>query len=173
MENLLMKLTICAGLFFGGLAVLKIGGFYLLHRLVKQKAYENYTKKQLKELKKKKEQQRIKQQLELEDILKKGELQVYYTQARDLFHDAIQARNLDREQILYLKKVINEALGDYINDFRYTRFKNDAHEIYTKIKSSHISIPDFKKIIQLIKVFEAQNAGQFLTIVEEEAKERM
>lgn len=168
MENFLTKLTIYAGLFFGGLAVLKIGGFYLLHRLAKEKTYENYTKKQLKELKKKKEQQRIKQQLELEDILKKGELQIYYNQAQKLFHDAIQNRNLDREQILYLKKVINESLGDYINDFRYARYKNDAHEIYSKLKSSHISIPDFKRIIQLIKNFEAQSCNEFITVVEEE-----
>lgn len=165
MENLFTKLTIYAGLGALGLVLLKIGNFYLMHRLAKEKAYANYTKKQLKELKEKKEQQRIKQQLELEDILRKGELQIYYNQAQMLFHDAIQNRNLDREQILYLKKVINESLGDYINDFKFIKFKNDAHEIYSKLKSSHISIDSFKKIIQLIKAFEAQNSENYITII--------
>lgn len=166
MENLLTKLMIYAVLFIAGGALLKIGSFYLLHKLAKEKAYANYNKKDLEELHKRK----IKQQIELEDILRKGELQPYYKQAKDSFNEAIKSSNLTREQILFLKKVINESLGDFINDYKDIKFKNDAHEIYSKLKCSHIKIPDFKKFIQLIKTFEAQNDGVILTLVEEKKR---
>jgi hypothetical protein len=161
MENLLIKLMIYAALFITGGALLKIGNFYLLHKLAKEKAYANYKKKDLEELKHKK----IKQQLELEDILLRKDVELYYKQAKDLFNEAIKSSNLTREQILYLKKVINDSLGDFINDYKYTHYKNDAHEIYSKLKCSHIKIPDFKKIIQLIKNFEAQTDNTYVTIV--------
>jgi hypothetical protein len=167
MENLLIKLTICAAIGTTLIATLKISSFYMLHRMAKEKAYANYNKKKLQELKEKK----FKQQMELEEILLRKDIEPYYQMAKDLFNNAIKSGSLTREQILYLKKVINEALGDFINDYRTTRYKNDAHEIYSKLKSSHISVPDFKKIIQLVKSFEAQSTDEFITIVE--PKERL
>lgn len=161
MENLLMKLMIYAMLGGLGVITLKILSFYMLHRMAKEAAYANYNKKKLKELNEKK----IKQQLELEDILLRKEIEPYYQHAKNLFHDAMQSRSLSREQILYLKKIIDESLGEYINDYKCTRYKNDAHEIYSKLKSSHISIDSFKKIMQLIKAFEAQNSDSYISII--------
>lgn len=163
MEIVLTKLMIYAGLGSLVIAAIKIGNFYLLHRLAKEKAYANVKKQEFEELQMKK----IKQQLELEEILLRKEIEPYYQMAKDLFNNAIKTSCLNREQILYLKKVINESLGDYINDYKYTRYKNDAHEIYSKLKSSHISIDSFKKIIQLVKSFEAQGAGDYITVVKE------
>lgn len=166
METLLTKLVIYATLGVLALAAIKIGNFYLLHRLVKEKAYQNYNKMKHEELQKRK----LKQQIELEDILLRKEIEPYYLKAKNLFHDAIQAGNLNHEQILYFKKVIDDSLGDYLLDYKYRHYKNDAHEIYSKIKCSHISIDSFKKIIQLIKSFEAQNEGTYITIANEKEK---
>jgi hypothetical protein len=163
METLLTKLMIYVGLGAMVLVTLKIGSFYLLHRLAKEKAYANVKKQKLEELQMKK----VKQQIELEEILLRKEVEPYYQMAKDLFNNAIKAGNLNREQILYLKKVINDSLGDYLNDYMYTRYKNDAHEIYSKLKSSHISIDSFKKIIQLVKSFEAQAAGDYIIVAKE------
>lgn len=162
MENLLTKLMIYATAGAFGLAFIKIASFYLLHRLTKEKAYSNYNKQKLQDLQHKK----IKQQLELEDILLRKEVEPYYQIAKDLFNNAIKTGNLNHEQILYLKEAINDSLGDYINNYRHTRYKNDAHEIYSKLKSSHISIDDFRRIIQLIKSFEAQSCNDYITIAE-------
>jgi hypothetical protein len=161
METLLTKLMIYATIAAMLPVLIKIGNVWLMHKLTKEKAYQNYNKQKAQEL----QQKKIKQQLELEDILLRKEIENYYQIAKDLFHDAIQAGNLNHEQIFYLKKVINESLGDYLNDFKYMKFKNDAHEIYSKLKSSHISIDSFKKIIQLIKSFEAQTAKDYITII--------
>jgi hypothetical protein len=164
MEELLTKLFVYATLFFTLAAALKIGNVYLIHRFTKEKAYQNITKAQLKALRDKK----LSQQLELEEILLRKELEPYYLRAKDLFNNAIKSGNLSREQILYLKKIIDDSLGSYLNDFKYTKYKNDAHEIYSKLKSSHISVASFKRIIQLIKSFEAQGEGGYITITKDE-----
>lgn len=161
MENFLTKLTLYVTLGAAALIILKILSFYLLQQLAKEKAYANFKKRDYEQL----QERKIKQRMELEDILLRKELEPYYTTARDLFNDAIQASNLNHEQILYLKKVINESLGNSINDYKFARYKNDAHEIYSKLKSSHISINDFKNIIQLIKTFEAQSSNDYITVV--------
>ena len=164
METLLTKLVIYATLGVLALAAIKIGNFYLLHRSAKEKAYQNYNKKKREELQKRK----FKQRMELEDILLRNEIEPYYLKAKDMFNNAIKCGNLNREQILYLKKVINDSLGDYLLNYKYNCYKNDAHEIYSKLKCSHISITDFKMIIQLIKSFEAQGEGAYITITGEE-----
>jgi hypothetical protein len=158
-DEFILKLTICLVLVIAITAAIKIASCYLVNSITRAK-YCRGTKDR-----NKLEEKKIKQQLELEDILQRGDLRIYYSQARDLFHDAIQDGNLNHEQILYLKKVIDDTLGEYLNDFKYTRYKNDAHEIYSKLKSSHISIDNFKRIIQLIKSFEAQSEGEYITIV--------
>lgn len=161
MENLLTKLLAYVVCGAAALVSIKVLSFYLLHRLAKEKAYENFRKKDYEVL----QQKKLKQRMELEDILTRKELEPYYVATKDLFHDAMQAGNLNHEQILYLKKVINESLGNSINDYKYTYYKNDAHEIYSKLKSSHISIDNFKRIIQLIKTFEAQGSNDYITVV--------
>lgn len=161
MENFLTKLTLYVVLGAATLITLKILSFYLLHKMAKEKAFENFKRKDYEAL----QQKKLKQRMELEDILQRKELEPYYQMTKDLFHDAIQAGDLNHEQILFLKKVINESLGNSINDYKFTHYKNDAHEIYSKLKSSHISITDFKKIIQLIKTFEAQSGNEYITIV--------
>jgi hypothetical protein len=161
METLLTKLMIIATLVAMAPILIKIGNVWLMQKLTKEKAYANYNKQKSQEL----QQKKIKQQLELEDILLRKEVEPYYETAKDLFNNAIKSGNLNREQILYLKKVINDSLGDYLKDFQYTRFQNDAHEIYSKLKSSHISINSFKKIIQLIKAFEAQTCKDYITVI--------
>ena len=161
MENFLMKLTFIVVLGAAALILFKILSFYLLQQMAKEKAYENFRKKDYEAL----QQKKLKQRIELEDILLRKELEPFYQTTKDLFHDAIQAGNLNHEQILYIKKVINESLGSYINDYKYTHYKNDAHEIYSKLKSSHISVDNYKKIIQLIKTFEAQCCDEYITVV--------
>ncbi|GLC32880.1 hypothetical protein bsdE14_42900 [Clostridium omnivorum] len=161
MESFLTKLTLYVVSGAAALVSFKILSFYLLHQLAKEKAYDNFKKKEYEAL----QQKKLKQRIELEDILLRKELEPYYITAKDLFHDAIQAGNLNHEQILYIKKIINESLDSYINDYKYTHYKNDAHEIYSKLKSSHISVDNYKKIIQLIKTFEAQCCDEYITVV--------
>lgn len=160
-DELMLKLIVCLALVIVIIVAIKVANCYLINSMSRAKQIGTSRKKHNELLKERK----LKQQLELEDILQRGELRIYYSQARDLFHDAIKAGNLNHEQILYLKKIINHNLGEYINDFKYIRYKNDAHEIYSKLKSSHISVDSFKKIIQLIKSFEAQSEGDYITII--------
>lgn len=162
MENLLTKLTIYVSLFFAGLTVLKISNVWLMHRLTKEKAYQNIRKKDIETAKERK----LKQQLELEDILLRKEVEPYYLQCRNLFNNAMKSGNLTREQILYLERIISESLREYAHDYMTRHYKNNCHKIYSMLSSSHINIDSFKKIIQLIKTFEAINQAAYLTVVD-------
>ena len=61
-----------------------------------------------------------------------------YKCAKDLFHNKMQSGKLSREQILFLKKVLNNDLGENAALYK-CQYKNDAHEIYSKLKSIYIT----------------------------------
>lgn len=74
-----------------------------------------------------------------------------YLSAQYLFNQLMKAGKLNRKQILYLKKLINNALGTYEKDYKNKHFENDAHEIYTKMKSIHIDKSDWMQIINYLE----------------------
>jgi hypothetical protein len=90
-----------------------------------------------------------------------------YIIARDLFRDNMKAGLMNRMDILTLKQLLNESLGDYIHEFDNYKhvvkqgkkevikygFQNDAHEVYCKMMSYHISPGEWQKIIGYLKGF--------------------
>lgn len=56
---------------------------------------------------------------------------------------------LSRQQILGLKKLINVML-DGVKKYDNYYFKNDAHEIYVKLKDDRLSTLDYQEIINYI-----------------------
>jgi hypothetical protein len=75
-----------------------------------------------------------------------------YPECRDLFKQAMQDKRLTREQIIYFKDKLNERLGT--NRRYYNKsYKNDAHEIYTKLKSPFLDNKDYEVLINTIMNF--------------------
>ncbi|MEW9093918.1 MAG: hypothetical protein AB2417_02450 [Clostridiaceae bacterium] len=99
-----------------------------------------------------KNKKRRDKKLKLGDVVQSKEIEPYYLQARDLFKDLMQQKSLNREQIIYIKVLIDERLGHY-KKYYYKHYQNDAHEIYSKLKSAYLSIPDYKDIIQTLNTF--------------------
>lgn len=62
-----------------------------------------------------------------------------YQETVYLFKDCIQHRYMSRQDILEFKSLLNEALGKNTSKYSGYSFSNDAHEIYTKLKDTHIS----------------------------------
>lgn len=75
-----------------------------------------------------------------------------YPEAKELFKDAMKNKKLSREQIIYIKSQINDCLGEN-RKFYSSKYSNDAHEIYTKLKSPFLSNRDFTRIIKIIDKF--------------------
>lgn len=79
-----------------------------------------------------------------------------YHDVKELFKSAMRAKRLTREQVLYIKQMLNEFLKPY-RQYYINRYKNDAHEIYSKLKSPFLSNKEYEKIssfiLECIKIY--------------------
>jgi hypothetical protein len=75
-----------------------------------------------------------------------------YYEAKDLFNSSIKSGKLNREQILYIKYSLREFLSNY-REYYANRYKNDAHEIYTLLKSPFLCNDHYSSIITTINYF--------------------
>lgn len=71
-----------------------------------------------------------------------------YLEAVDLFKYGIQNKCLSRRDILGIKDEINKVITNNYNGFKP---KNDAHEIYTKLKDKGISKPQMEQLRDFIR----------------------
>jgi hypothetical protein len=117
-------------------------------------------KKDLKDIEK---QKTLKYQDDIKEIWER-ERKGYYEIARELFHSAMKQGKLSREQILHVRRLLEDSLGNYVHDFddyykvvkkgnkevKVMGFENDCHRIYTYMKSYHISVEDWQRIIDFL-----------------------
>lgn len=76
-----------------------------------------------------------------------------YELLRNCFHDMIQGKQLSNSQILTFLDVINSNLGNHLGNYRNFKFENQAHEIYTKLKSSKFKDNDYRVLYnELIRI---------------------
>lgn len=87
-------------------------------------------------------------------IANNNEKSFYYNYAKDKFKELLKGKRLTREQILYLKQLINSCIPKEHMAIYKINYKNDCHEIYCKLKSSFISEEDFKRIIGFLTMIE-------------------
>jgi hypothetical protein len=69
-----------------------------------------------------------------------------YEFGRDEFNKLMQGRRMKYEDIQKFKALINNLLGDRISKYQDYTFKNDAHELYVKMKSTFLNENDWGKI---------------------------
>jgi len=144
-EEALLKLTMLTMLVGGGLILIKVLNQILLMRITKEKAMSVYNKK---EAEKYRRQQELERQ-EMERVINFKKVEPYYIQTKDLFKYLIKSRKLNHEQVLYLKKLLNNILGE--NQKYYTKkYDNDAHEIYSKIKSTCMGTQDYERVFDYL-----------------------
>lgn len=72
-----------------------------------------------------------------------------YPKTRDRFKACMAAGMLSRPQIMYVKQLLNDSLGTKTKYYNQ-HYRNDAHEIYTKLKSPFLSNADFEKILDFL-----------------------
>jgi hypothetical protein len=127
--------------------------------------------------KQKKRQKYVKSKMNFDDYqmikeIYKNEREQLYLQNRDLFRDLMKEGKLSRENILYLRYLVEDCLGEYIHDFdNYTHvkkikgkdgkereverrgFENDCHRLYVMMKSYHLNENDWQKINNYLMTF--------------------
>ena len=66
-----------------------------------------------------------------------------YTQLRNLIAISCKQKQLSRQSILSFVEELNKILGNNVNHYSKMTFENDLHEIYVKLKSSHLQDKDY------------------------------
>lgn len=66
-----------------------------------------------------------------------------YTQLRNLITISCKQKQISRQSILSFVEELNKILGDNVNHYSKMTFENDLHEIYVKLKSSHLQDKDY------------------------------
>jgi L-fucose mutarotase/ribose pyranase (RbsD/FucU family) len=116
----------------------------------------------------------LKEQSYMENLMQKQKIKEiyeqerkpYYEEARSLFNVLMKNAKLTHDQIMHIKKLLENALGEKVHDFddfthevkkknkdgtietfRKKGFQNEAHRIYCYMKSYNIDVSDWKKII--------------------------
>lgn len=66
-----------------------------------------------------------------------------YTQLRNLITISCKQKQISRQSILSFIEELNKILGNNVNHYSKMTFENDLHEIYVKLKSSHLQDKDY------------------------------
>ena len=66
-----------------------------------------------------------------------------YTQLRNLITISCKQKQISRQSILSFMEELNKVLGNNVNHYSKMTFENDLHEIYVKLKSSHLQDKDY------------------------------
>lgn len=79
-----------------------------------------------------------------EDLIWQKEVYPLYIIVQNNFRYCMQNRLLNRQEILNFKYYLNKCVQK--NKYARVKFKNDAHEIYTKLKDTSISKKQMLKL---------------------------
>lgn len=83
---------------------------------------------------------------------------ILYSIVQNNFNYCMKNRLLQRRDILEFKFMLNKSINT--NDYRHEEFKNDAHEIYRKLKSKSISKKNMLLLNEYLQPFIALDITQ-------------
>lgn len=90
-----------------------------------------------------------------DEIIWETQVKYYYYIVRNKFIYCMQHKLLHRQAILTFKAYLNRYI--YLNKYKNIKFKNDAHEIYTKLKDTHIRKEKMLKLNKFLDKFISQS----------------
>lgn len=93
-------------------------------------------------------------QISAEEILYPKEVYPIYLNVQSTFKHCLQNKQINRPELLQFKKLINESIPkDQSKLYKDIKYKNDAHEIYSKLKCKLITKSQMKKLSNYINQF--------------------
>jgi hypothetical protein len=106
--------------------------------------------------KKAKKDAEYKHKIEEQEFLRDYDTNVkpLYLEAKCLFASLMKQRKIHNYEINDLKAIIDNRLGRYVDHYHNYKFKNDAHEIYVKMKNFHLYEYDWEVILNFLHSME-------------------
>lgn len=131
-----------------GFSMLSFAGFLIKTYMLSD--VRNFTNKQRIE---KSKMDRIKKEEEKLEFFKNydTEIRPLYNKGRILFSTLMKNGKMRKYQVKEFKKLIDGYLGCYIDYYHNYRFKNDAHEVYVKMKNFNLNAYDWERIISYLE----------------------
>jgi hypothetical protein len=97
----------------------------------------------------------------------------YYHDVHCLFGQLIKAGKIGKVEISKIKKMINDSLGCYVRDYRGKKYKNDIHEIYSKMKSKHIDKKEWVEILEYLNELKGVEIVEVVESVDVQQEEKV
>jgi hypothetical protein len=143
---------------WGKLLFLYVGFAFLPVLLFYAKAVIMHSLKReaVKHEKEVKEKEKYDRQTQKQEFLREYDAKIkpLYTEGKNLFALLMKQRKVHNYEIADLKGIINNRLGKYAEHYHNYKFKNDAHEIYVKMKNFHLNEYDWELILNFLHVLE-------------------
>lgn len=79
-----------------------------------------------------------------------------YENGKIMFNNLIKSGKMKRCDINNLKNIIDGCLGKNSEYYKTYKFKNDAHEIYVKMKNFNLSVYDWCNILNFLNDLESK-----------------
>lgn len=70
----------------------------------------------------------------------------YADQARKLFNALCRQGKIRKEQQKSLRYLLENCLGDYVEEYKGWKFDNEFHRLYTYLRSYHLDEGDWNRI---------------------------
>jgi hypothetical protein len=106
----------------------------------------------------------ISAEMVIEDINKRkirpAKVEIAYCYTQKLFHDRLKNGELSRDRILAIRQYLNMTVHQY----PHKDFKNDAHAIYTMLKSKDITVKNLNIVQQLISTVDRRVDSNWINI---------
>lgn len=75
-----------------------------------------------------------------------------YECVKNMFSSMMKSGSLKHKDIIKIKGKLNTLLGENLSHYKKFKFENDAHEIYTKLKNSHLVSSDYIELQEVLKL---------------------
>jgi len=102
----------------------------------------------------------------IEDInkhkIRSAKVEISYCYTQKLFHDRLQNKELTRDRILAIRKYLELHVDKF--EYKNKNFKNDAHVIYSLMKSKSLRVKDFNMVQTLINTIDKTVDSNWINI---------
>lgn len=133
------------------IAILPVLGFYI--RAVAMHTLSKHGKEFKQQ---KKEEEKYNRETQKKEFLREYDAKIkpLYNEGRVLFASLMKQGKVHNYELGDLKGILNNRLGKYAEHYHNYKFKNDANEIYVKMKNFHLNEYDWELILNFLHALE-------------------
>jgi hypothetical protein len=128
--------------------LLKLAALAILFTVVLP-IFKYYIREKAKQKPKVQQDESFRELLTIKSIYER-ERKPYALEARAIFNSLCKQGNLHRNELVLIRKLLEECMGEYKHEYDNMKFKNEFHRIYAYLQNWHIDRYQWVKIIDFM-----------------------